>query len=309
MAGARLTGRATDRTARAAKLALAALLPLLASCQREPEAPLQIPRHDRVVVLVLENRGADDIFGNPDAPYLNQLAAEGAKFTASFGVARPSLPNYFALFAGSIEGVKDNSCAHNFVGRPNLGRQLIDGGFSFAGYSEGLPAVGSTACVAGTAPHTYQRKHNAWVYYDNVPPVSNQPFSAFPTDFTLLPTVSFVVPDQCNDMHDIPPCSSADGDRWVREHLDAYAQWAKKNNSLLIVTFDEDDFTETNHIPTIFFGANVKPGHVEPSSTDHYRVLATLQAIYGLERLGEAANRRPIESIWIPFHTPPPQPK
>ena len=292
----------TGRGARASGIALAALVPLLASCQREPEAPLDLklhlPRHDHVVVLVLENRGADDIYGNPDAPYLNQLAAEGAKLTASFAVARASLPNYFALFAGTTEGVSDNGCSHDFAGRANLGRQLIDAGFSFAGYSEGLPEAGSTVCVAGTAPHTYQRKHNAWVSYDNVPPVSNQPFSAFPTDFTLLPTVSFVVPDQCNDMHDIPPCSIADGDRWVREHLDAYVQWTKTHNSLLIVTFDEDDFTETNHIPTIFVGANVVPGHVESSTTDHYRVLATLQAMYGLEALGEAKDRRPIASIW-----------
>ena len=286
---------------RFARYALAALLPLAAACQRTPDdaAPAYVPRHDHVVVVVLENRGADDIYGNPDAPYVNDvLIAGGAKFTASFGVARPSQPNYIALFAGSTLGVRDNSCDHNFVGQPNLGRQLIDAGFSFAGYAELLPEVGSTICKAGTSPHTYQRKHNPWVSFDNVPPVSNQPFSAFPADFTLLPTVSFVVPDQCNDMHDIPPCSIAGGDLWLREHIDPYVQWAKTHNSLLILTFDEDDFTKTNHIPTIFIGANVIPGSVEADATDHYRVLRTLQAMYGLSPLGEAAKRKPISSIW-----------
>ena len=123
--------------------------------------------------------------------------------------------------------------------------------------------------------------------------------SAFPRDFTLLPTVSFVVPDQCNDMHDIPPCSIAEGDAWVREHLGEYADWARTHNSLLVVTFDEDDFTASNHIPTVFYGANVKPGSVDGTDTDHYRILATLQAMYGLPALGEAAKRTPVTSIWV----------
>ena len=43
------------------------------------------------------------------------------------------------------------------------------------------------------------------------PASANQPFSAFPGDFTRLPTLSFVVPDLCNDVHD---CSTATGDTW-----------------------------------------------------------------------------------------------
>jgi hypothetical protein len=37
-----------------------------------------------------------------------------------------------------------------------------------------------------------------------------------------------------------------------------YIQFVKTNNSLLIVTWDEDDGTSSNHIPTIFFGMPVK---------------------------------------------------
>jgi acid phosphatase len=31
------------------------------------------------------------------------------------------------------------------------------------------------------------------------------------------------------------------GDDWLKNNINAYAQWAKTNNSLLIVTWDEDD--------------------------------------------------------------------
>jgi hypothetical protein len=50
------------------------------------------------------------------------------------------------------------------------------------------------------------------------------------------------------------------GDSWLQQHLDGYVQWAWANNSLLIVTWDEDDFTSTNRIPTIFVGPMVQPG-------------------------------------------------
>jgi hypothetical protein len=108
------------------------------------------------------------------------------------------------------------------------------------------------------------------VDFGNVPASANQPFSAFPTDFTRLPTVSSVVPNLCNDMHD---CSIATGHTWLRVHLEAYAQWARTHDSLLIVTFDEDDFTTSNQIPTFFAGPMVKPGTYGESVT-HYRLHA-----------------------------------
>jgi hypothetical protein len=48
------------------------------------------------------------------------------------------------------------------------------------------------------------------------------------------------------------------GDAWLRDHLGAYAEWAKSHGSLFIITFDEDDDTAGNHIPTIIYGAHVR---------------------------------------------------
>ena len=36
---------------------------------------------------------------------------------------------------------------------------------------------------------------------------------------------------------------SSEGDSWLQAHLQEYVTWAKKNNSLLIITWDEDDDT------------------------------------------------------------------
>jgi acid phosphatase len=62
----------------------------------------------------------------------------------------------------------------------------------------------------------------------------------FPSDYDSLPTVSFVIPNMVNDMHNgVVPTSVTAGDTWLRQHLDGYYNWAKDHNSLLIVTFDE----------------------------------------------------------------------
>ena len=241
----------------------------------------------------MENHDFSQIIGNTDAPYINSLADQGANFTQSFAIEHPSQPNYLDLFSGSNQGVTDDSCPHTFSGA-NLGGQLIAADFTFAGYSEQLPAAGSTVCSAGTAPNTYKRKHNPWVNFSDVPAGSNQPFTAFPGDFTTLPTLSFVIPNQCNDMHD---CSVATGDSWLQANIDAYVQWAKTHNSLLVLTWDENDNSIPNQITTIFAGALVMPGDYS-ETINHFTVLATLEAMYGLAAIGGAAAKTPITDVW-----------
>jgi len=254
----------------------------------------QIPQFDHVVVVVMENHDFSDIVGNTaEAPYINSLANSGANFTQSFAIEHPSQPNYLDLFSGSNQGVTDNSCPHTF-NFANLGGQLIAAGFTFVGYSEELPSAGSTVCSSGTAPNTYQRKHNPWVNFSDVPAGSNQPFSAFPSDFAALPTVSFIVPNQCHDMHD---CSVATGDAWLQANVDPYAQWAKTHNSLLVLTWDENDNSIPNQITTVFAGALVVPGQYS-ESINHYTVLATLEAMYGLDAIGGATTKTPITEVW-----------
>ncbi len=82
---------------------------------------------------------------------------------------------------------------------------------SFAGYSEGLPAAGSTVCWAGA----YARKHAPWVAFSNIPGADNRPMEAF-GDFNRLPTVSFVIPNVQNDMHD---GTVAQADAWARDRI------------------------------------------------------------------------------------------
>ncbi len=250
----------------------------------------RVPRPAHIVVVVLENHSYAEIIGNPQAPYLNALAGRGALFTHSYAITHPSEPNYLALFSGSTQGVTSDECPVSFSA-PNLAAGLLGAGKSFAGYSENLPSVGSKACLAGE----YARKHVPWTDFTNVPGSVSKPFSSFPAaDYASLPTVSFVIPNLCDDMHD---CSVATGDRWLRAHLSGYANWAMTHDSLLVVTWDEDDGSQNNQIPTIFAGQRVKPGRYG-QTINHYSVLATIEDAYGLPRDGHAADIAPISNIW-----------
>jgi phosphatidylinositol-3-phosphatase len=250
-----------------------------------------VPTPAHIVIVVEENRSQSNIIGNKAAPFINQLATNGAMMAQSFAEVHPSEPNYYALFAGNTL-VKENVCPVNAGNEPNLGSQLLAAGYSFVGFAESLPAPGSEDCRAGK----YARKHVPWASFTNIPGSHSLPFSAFPalSNYAGLPTVSMVIPNLDDDMHD---GSIAQGDQWLYQNLSQYAAWAKANNSLLILTWDEDDNTSRNQIPTVFYGANVRPGtYNEPIS--HYNVLSTLEEMYGLPKLGYATRAPAIADIW-----------
>ena len=245
---------------------------------------------DHIVVVILENKHRSSVMGSARAPYLNKLAASGASMTRSYGVTHPSQPNYLALFSGSTHGVTSNACPQDLGKADNLGHQLRKSGRTFIGYSESLPKTGFRGCGSGR----YLRKHNPWVNFGTLPASTNRPFTAFPSDYTKLPTVSFVSPNMCHDMHD---CSIRTGDRWIKTHFSRYARWARHNNSLLVVTFDENAGGSVSSIPTIIVGANVRPG-VYAERLDHYSMLRTIEDAYGLPALGRAKGASPVSKIW-----------
>jgi hypothetical protein len=250
-----------------------------------------IPQPAHVVIVVEENRSEARIIGSKSTPFINALAANGANMAQSFAETHPSEPNYLALFAGSTFGVTTDACPVNGGSTPNLASELLAAGYTFIGYAEGLPAVGSTACSAGK----YARKHVPWANFTNVPPANSLPFSAFPMgNYANLPTVSFVVPNNDDNMHD---GSVAQGDAWLSRQLSGYANWAVANNSLLVVTWDEDDGGPRNQIPTVIYGAHVQPGTYN-EQISHYNVLSTVEQMYGLPKTGNAANAPAIATIW-----------
>lgn len=267
------------------------ILLLLASIH--PLHAEMLPRPDHVVIVVEENRGYKQMMDplHRDS-YLHALAKRGMLLTQSYGVAHPSQPNYLALFSGSTQGVTSNACLSTGLNSDNLASALIDKGFSFISYAEGLPKAGDLVCEAGA----YRRKHNPISNWQGtrLPAHLNQPFTAFPSDFSQLPTVALIVPNQDNDMHD---GSFAAADDWLKQHIDPYVKWAMQHNSLLILTWDEDDYRQNNHIVTLLVGPMVKTGE-NAQPINHYHVLRTVLDFYGATPMGESQRVESISSIW-----------
>ncbi|HWX27924.1 MAG TPA: alkaline phosphatase family protein [Steroidobacteraceae bacterium] len=310
---------------------------------------------DHIVVVIEENHDADQIIGSSNAPYINgTLVKDGLYYSNAHGTDHPSQPNYLELFSGAnpgVQGVNSPLQQHYPAGTestpaaqyalahgddyntgqpfsvPNLGAELLAAGKSFAGYSEDLPLVGFTSVDNGTSGingnRSYVEKHNPWAQFqgsgpNQLPADTNQPFTAFQSisDFSKLPTVSFVVPNEYNDMHDTvsknglyadPSTPGFDkfgapvngdstiqnGDTWLKNNLEAYRQWATTHDSLLVTVWDENDydFTDPNNIPMIVDGDPrlVQPG-VNSSYVNHFDLLNTLEGYYGLAPTGKAAT-------------------
>lgn len=251
-----------------------------------------LPRPDHVVVVIEENRDYTQIMDTQRSDsYIHSLAKRGSLLTQSYGVTHPSQPNYLALFSGSIQGITDNSCPHT-LNSDNLASTLIDAGLSFASYAEGLPDIGDLSCSAGA----YQRKHNPVTNWQGtrLPASVNLRFNDFPADFSQLPTIAFVIPDQNNDMHD---GNFFVADAWLRTHIEPYVEWAFKHNSLLILTWDEGGYLSDNRIVTLLVGPMVKHGK-SAQHTNHYGILRTLLDFYQLPAVAASHDAEPLKNIW-----------
>ena len=276
-------------------------------------------RYDHVVIVIEENTSYNEVLGNRvDAPFINELADGGVNFTEFYAINHPSQPNYLHLFSGDNQGIVDDTKPTTYPWTaPNLGAALIAVGATFAGYSENLPAIGDrdTASVdtviGGVTYKLYRRKHNPWANWqaaagtvsipvNQLPFDTNLRFADFPADFTQLPDVSFVVPNEQNDRHD---GTIRMADDWLRANLGAYAQWARTHNSLLIITFDEDNFSGPNKIPTVFYGAGLTPGSTNATTWTLHNLLRTLEDMQGAAHSGRAAQVRPITGV-LPLDVP-----
>lgn len=269
--------------------------------------PGGLPRFDHIVVVVEENKDYSEIIGaNTTATYINSLLTEGTLFTNYHAVTHPSQPNYLDLYSGSDQGVNGDACSASTFPQPDLGGQLIGAGFSFAGYSESMPSAGYTGCydTPTTFGSLYARKHNPWANFSDANGTStNLTFSSFPTastDFSKLPTVSFVIPNLQNDMHD---GSIQQGDSWLKQNMSSYIEWARTHNSLCVVIWDEENESNgvesnPNQVPLIFVGQHVQAGSTSNANLSHYDMLRTLEDMYGLPPANNAATASDITGVW-----------
>src|SRR6266566_8568895 len=255
-----------------AALVLCALF--VSACANSASGSSSQPRS--VFVIVMENRSFEQAAG---APFTASLAAKYGVAENYHAITHPSVPNYLALTSGSTWGVRDDS--FHVLPRADLGTQLTKAGVTWRAYMEGMT---TGQCIDSPTP--YDPGHNPFAYYGGHCPPNVVPHDSLAADLAGdTPRFVWITPDDCHNTHD---CDVSVGDDWLRREVaQITASKAFKSNGVLFVTYDEDDSTAENRVLTIVVTPDL--GHrTSAREYTHYSLLATMEGLLGVERLGQA---------------------
>jgi hypothetical protein len=225
--------------------------------------------------------------------------------------------------------------AHAFTPQ-SIADQLTAHGLTWKTYQESLPTVTpgvfginysdgafsnlspASTFVPGPIQKLYAVKHNPFAYFRNVETGGldhivdfdgpNGLWADLQKDRDDVPNFSFIVPNQCHDMHGFvsggtPICSTGTaaesaftmsvGDAQVEKlikGIKASPAWGDGRNVIVLV-WDENDFT--NAINRVVFAVETnyeKNGRVSDDPVDHFSLLRTLEAGFGLPCLNHACD-------------------
>jgi hypothetical protein len=306
------------------------------------------PKYDHVFLLIAENHKFDQIIGNPVAPVINGLANEYGLATQYTGVSDPSEPNYVAMLGGSDFGIASDD-PWFFPGQTanaaNLMSQLEAAGKTWRAYFQDMPYAGYRGyCFPGKcngipdSDTEYVAKHNGIVNFANMQnPVDfgkQMPLGQLTDDLASgdLPNLGYIVADECDDMHGAPPyCVDsgnpgdvadnwlvAQGDRFIGDivqKITSSSSW-KHGNNAIVLTWDEGD-DPSDLITTIVVTSHGPRGVQDPTSYNHYSLLASLQQTFGLgcllnsctatamTPLFQVTGAHDVPPVPPPFVTPP----
>jgi len=257
---------------------------------------------------------------HPSEP--NYLAAVAGSF---FGVQDDN-QFYCTPAMATTDSYCTGTTVNHTVSALNIADQLTAAGKTWKGYFQNLrptPAVLVTSGHNANGPYTfkypsntvalYASKHNPFVNFTGTQDALANMVSdtQLATDLAngQLANYSLVVPNQCNDMHGTGGCTSlnglvAAGDSYVANTVNQVmsSQAWKEGNNAIVITWDEDDFSDVGVLGTGCCGANPGGGHVativirnhrsahvvDNTAYNHYSLLRTMEAAFGLPCLANA---------------------
>jgi len=266
--------------------ALLLLLVVLAGACTPSRSQPQSQQQAHVFVIVMENHSAEQAMSGQ---FISSLASTYGVAENYHAVAHPSVPNYLALTSGSTWGVEDDS--YHVLPRRDIGTQLTAAGVSWRAYMDGMTDAG---CIDSPVP--YDPGHNPFAFYGGACPPNVVPIDKLAGDLAgNTPRFVWITPDRCHDTHD---CEVAVGDEWLRQQVaEITASTAWKSDGVLFVTWDEDDNTGgDNQVLTLVVTPGLK-SHKSTHDYTHYSLLATIEDLLGVKRLGEAAQASPMTDL------------
>jgi hypothetical protein len=298
-----------------------------------------VPSYQHIFEIVLENHSTGDIIGNANAPAINALAKQYGLATDYYGITHPSEPNYVAMVGGDFYGIQDDD-AYNLpdhtINQPSLAQQLEGAGLTWKAYEQSLPYAGFTGTTFGN--QLYRSKHNGFLNFaavqnDPAEMQKNVPDTQLFVDLATnkVPNFSFIVPDQCHDMHGTSDCSDdatkvSAGDTYTSQVITAImvSQTWREGNNAIVITFDEGDTDagccdagthDPNNLDSGSGGGgqivtivitNHGPRGLQVSTPyNHYSLLLTVEDAFGLGCLAntcDSANVQPMTPLFATGH-------
>jgi hypothetical protein len=260
-----------------------ALAILVSGCAGSAAAPKPVPRH--VFVIVMENKTPAEALSGPFTASLASSNGEAANYSA---VSHPSVPNYLALTSGSTWGISDDS--YHVLPKQDIGDQLTKAGVSWRAYMDGL---GNGGCLDSPVP--YDPGHNPFAYYGGGCPANVVPLTSLSADLSgNTPLFSWITPDMCHDEHS---CDVSVGDSWLRQTVGMITKsnaWTA--NGVLFIVWDEDDGSAENRVLSLVVAPH-QGHHVSHQPYTHYSLLATIEDLLGVGRLGKAAGAKAMTDL------------
>lgn len=266
-----------------------------------------VPRSSHVWMITEENHSYEDVVGNAQMPYYNQLIQHYGLATQFYSDQHSSLPALMWLVAGApVELNNDTvSCAHN---EDNVVRELLRRGYTWRSYQENMPYAGFQGLYGGTN-NDYYRRHNPLIDFSDVCPGTGQdinsvPYSQMAEDFAQDNTVNYayITPDATEDAHS---GSLQAADQWLQANLPpilARPEFGPGGDGILFIVWDEGTLSTDNRcssaIPigcggrtaTLVIGPLVKPGYQSTITYHNENVLKTVCATMGLSPCPGAAQ-------------------
>lgn len=269
-------------------------------------------------VIVMENKNWNEVKGNPDARYINEvLLPAGASTEAYFdnpaGV-HPSLPNYIWMEAGDNLGIHDDHLPlENYrTTKKHLTSLLSAADVPWKTYQQGIDGKSCPLVQAGD----YAPKHNAPVYFSDVTDDNDpqsptclehvRPLEELGRDLAAdaVSGYVFITPDRCHNMHDA--CASGrdvkNGDDFLREEIPKLqASAAYQDGGAIFVTWDESE-GGTYPIGMIVLSPLARAGFVSRAHYNHSSLLRTMQEVFAVEPyLRDAANAAPLSELFTAY--------
>jgi acid phosphatase len=258
-------------------------------------------------MITEENHSYEDIVGNSQMPYYNQLINQYGLATQFYSDQHSSLPALMWLVAGAPVTLNNDTVSCNHP-NDNVVRELLKQGYTWRSYQSNMPSAGFQGLNGGTG-NTYYRRHNPLIDFTDVCPGTGQdknsvPYSQMATDFAQGNTVNYayITPDAVEDAHS---GSLQAADQWLQTNVPsilARPEFSAGGDGILFIVWDEGTLSTDNRCSdtvvtgcggrtaTLVIGPLVKPGYQSIVTYHNENVLKTVCAAMGLSPCPGAAQ-------------------